>query len=129
MYVLLDTSTAVCRVWLVDSNGEQHEYTWQADRQMAKGLLAYIIECLARHQVAIQEVAGWGVLRGPGSFTGLRIGIATINTIGDTCHAPIVGVTGDNWQVRALQRLQAGESDKIILPEYGREARITAPRK
>lgn len=129
MYVLLDTSTATCRLVYVDADGTHHPYEWGAGRTMAQGLLAYIIATLARHNTTIEAIAGWGVRRGPGSFTGLRIGAATINTIAATLNTPVVGEVGDDWQNRAITRLKAGENDKIILPEYGRDARITAPRK
>ena len=108
---------------------ELHEYTWQADRELAKGLLKFIVDTLAARGASIAEVTGMGVLRGPGSFTGLRIGITTLNTIADSEEIPIVGVLGDDWQRDAVRRLAAGENDHIVLPEYGREARITAPRK
>ena len=48
---------------------------------MAAGLLKYIEECLEKHGASISKVSGWSVFAGPGSFTGLRIGSATVNTI------------------------------------------------
>ncbi len=80
MYVLLDTSTPVCKLTIIDEEN-RYEYQWLAERQMAAGLLKYIEECLEKHGASIGKVSGWSVFAGPGSFTGLRIGSATVNTI------------------------------------------------
>lgn len=128
MILLLDTSTPECRLTLVDGNNRK-DFSWQADRELALGLLRFIVETLGRHDGDIAALKGLGVMRGPGSFTGLRIGITTLNTIADSQQIPIVGETGEQWQDSAIDRLRAGENDQIVLPEYGREARITSPRK
>lgn len=128
MYVLIDTSTATCKLSIV-LNDETYKYSWDANRDMARGLLKFITDCLAKHNATIRDVVGWGAMRGPGSFTGLRIGITTINTLGEFLQVPIVGEAGDTWQEKALTRLQRGETDTLITPDYGRPARITAPRK
>lgn len=128
MILLLDTSTSECR--LTFAEGEvRHDYKWDAQRELAHGLLRYIVETLAQHDAEISDLEGLGVFRGPGSFTGLRIGITTLNTIASSEQIPIVGIVGEDWKSEALLRLSAGENDKIVLPEYGREARITTPRK
>lgn len=128
MILLLDTSTPECHLTLVQ-DGNFTEYTWQADRELARGLLKFIVDTLAEQDASITSLEGLGVLRGPGSFTGLRIGITTLNTIADSEQVPIVGATGDEWKNEAAARLAAGENDQIVLPEYGRDARITTPRK
>lgn len=128
MYVLLDTSTATCKVSIM-LDGQSYQYSWDANRDMARGLLKFITDCLAKHNATVRDVAGWGVMRGPGSFTGLRIGITTINTLGEFLQVPIIGESGDAWEEKALVRLQRSETDTLIVPDYGRPARITAPRK
>lgn len=105
------------------------EVQWQADRTLAKGLLGYLQAQLAAHDKTWQDVRGIGVFKGPGSFTGLRIGLTVLNTTADALDVPIVGVTGERWQDTALERLAAGENDQIVLPEYGGDAHITKPRK
>lgn len=127
MILLLDTSTPVCHLTLVDDR--QNGYEWQADRELAKGLLRYIHTTLEKHNSTWQNLSGIGVMKGPGSFTGLRIGMSVCNTLADNLQIPIVGETGDNWQAAALARLGAGENEKVVLPEYGRPANITTPRK
>lgn len=129
MILLLDTSTPLCRLTLVDTDGNQSEYEWQADRQLAKGLLAWLTERLAEKGATIRDISGIGALQGPGSFTGLRIGLTVLNTLADGLGAPIVGTSGEDWRHHALERLQAGENDIIVLPVYGSEAHITTQRK
>lgn len=128
MILLLNTSTGLCKIMLVD-DGNQSSYEWQADRQLAKGLLGFIVECLSKHQKTIDDLSGIGVFRGPGSFTGLRIGLTVANTITQSSKIPIIGEEGSDWQVKALDRLKNGENDRIVLPLYDRPANITQPRK
>lgn len=128
MIILLDTSTPLCKLTLADGE-TQTESEWQADRTLAKGLLGYLQVQLAEQNKTWQDVSGIGVYKGPGSFTGLRIGLTVLNTAADALAIPIVGATGDEWKHDAIVRLNAGENDTIVLPEYGSDAHITKPRK
>lgn len=128
MILLLDTATPVCQLVLFDDSWRQ-EAKWEAGRGLAKGLLGYIEAELGRQDKAFSDLTGIGVFVGPGSFTGLRIGLTVCNTLADTLEIPIVGETGGDWQNNAVTRLRQGEDEKIVLPLYGSEVRITAPRK
>jgi len=128
MIILLDTSTPMCRLTLIDGD-RRVSHEWEAGRSLAKGLLGYLREHLAAESVTFADIKGIGVMKGPGSFTGLRIGLAVLNTLADAEHIPIVGEAGEEWQEKTLGRLNAGENDQIVLPFYGGEARITKPRK
>lgn len=128
MILLLDTSTPVCRVTLLDGE-TRAEYEWQADRTLAKNLLRYLSDALTETGHALSDLTGIGVMTGPGSFTGLRIGMAVANTLADALGVAVVGARGDSWQHEAIGRLQVGETDGVVLPYYGGEAHITKPRK
>ena len=128
-YLLLDTSTPVCRVTIVLADGSYHSHEWQADRILAHGLLKYLSDIVEQYGAKLSTLDGIGVLQGPGSFTGLRIGLTVLNTIADSCQTPIVGATGDDWQQEVVTKLKQGEDDHIVMPLYGHDARITTPRK
>ncbi len=128
-FFLLDTSTPECHMLLVLPNGERHESHWQADRELARHLLRRMKDFLHTHSLEFSDISGIGVYRGPGSFTGLRIGLTVVGTIAATIAIPIVGATGDEWHAQATQRLLKGEDDRIVLPLYGNDARITTPKK
>lgn len=128
MILLLDTSTPTCKLWLVEGDVVTAE-EWEANRQLANGLLSYVETTLQKREKTWHDITGLGVYRGPGSFTGLRIGMTIVNTLADSLKVPIVGTTGDNWREKTLSRLKAGHDDKLVLPAYGREANTTQPRK
>jgi tRNA threonylcarbamoyladenosine biosynthesis protein TsaB len=102
---------------------------WEAGRGLADGLLGFLRAQLAAQAGAWDDLSGLGVFRGPGSFTGLRIGLTVLNTIADAKGIPIVGAQGEGWETEALKRLADGQDDRLVLPLYGREANITKPRK
>ena len=124
MIILLDTSTATCFLTVVDGETRQ-DFEWQAGRTLARGLLKFLEEKTGD----LHDIGGIGVMKGPGSFTGLRIGLTVANTLADSLNIPIAGATGEDWQKVALKKLRAGENEKIVMPEYGAAAHITAPRK
>jgi tRNA threonylcarbamoyladenosine biosynthesis protein TsaB len=128
MILLLDTSTPLCKLSLID-NDRRFDEQWQADRELAKGLLGYLTKELQKHQWVWQDITGIGLFEGPGSFTGLRIGLTVMNTVADSQGVPIVGTRGEDWQRAALDRLSSGKDDRIVMPFYGSDAHITAPRK
>lgn len=128
MIILLDTSTPECRLGI--ASGETVTWhTWQANRELAKGLLAYIVQTLSAEDAKLADVTGIGVFKGPGSFTGLRIGLTVANTLADGLQIPIVGASGDDWADTTLSFLREGKNHTIVLPDYGSEAHITKPRK
>lgn len=128
MILLLDTSTPICKLTLVDGDW-RYDDTWEAARELAKGLLGYLQTQFEKNGKTWGDISGMVAFKGPGSFTGLRIGLTVLNTIADAQHIPIVGAQGETWQSDGLSRLSAGENDQIVLPEYGAEAHITQPRK
>ena len=129
MILLLDTSTAECKIWLYEVTSLLVKDVWQADRELAERLLGYIQEKVADQNKTLSDISGIGLMKGPGSFTGLRIGASVCNAIAADRNIPIVGSAGENWQAHVLNRLKNGEDDQLVLPDYGRPARITQPRK
>jgi tRNA threonylcarbamoyladenosine biosynthesis protein TsaB len=128
MILFLDTSTPTCKLTFVDGDWRVDEQ-WEAARELAKGLLGYLQLNLEKNGKSWKDISGIVAFQGPGSFTGLRIGLTVLNTLANTEHIPIVGTVGDDWQTKGKERLKNGENDQIVLPEYGSEAHITQPRK
>ena len=116
-------------ITLVDDAGARRVIEWDAGRELAHTMLAYMRDMLAEYDETFADITAIGVYRGPGSYTGLRIALTVLNTLASAQHIPIVGATGDDWVDQCLSRIAAGEDDTIVLPEYGGDAHITKPRK
>lgn len=129
MILLWDSSTMTAQITFVGADGTKNTHEWEAGRTLARDMLAYLRDLLAEQSLTFADIQGIGINRGPGSYTGLRIGMTVLNTLASAEHIPIVGATGGVWQDDCLRRLSAGEDDQMVLPEYGGDANITQPRK
>lgn len=128
MIIFINTSTSVCKISVM-IEGKSKDYEWNSDRNLAKELLNYLSNILYDNNKAWSDIISVAVFKGPGSFTGLRIGITVANTLADSLNIPIVGEIGENWKSESIKRLESGQNDKLVLPFYGAEANITAPKK
>ena len=111
-------------------NEKQLKYeSWQAHRQLAETIHEQIAKNLQFVSKDLNDVEGIVIYKGPGSFTGLRIGVSVANALAYSLKIPIVATTGEEWLKKGIARLLDGESDKNPLPDYGGGVYITAPRK
>jgi tRNA threonylcarbamoyladenosine biosynthesis protein TsaB len=88
----LDTTTRSGSVALVDDNTVVEERRGDGSRTHAERLPGEILALLAAHRLAPCDMDVFAVASGPGSFTGLRIGIATVQGLAFVCARPVVGV-------------------------------------
>ncbi|MFB6214322.1 MAG: tRNA (adenosine(37)-N6)-threonylcarbamoyltransferase complex dimerization subunit type 1 TsaB, partial [Candidatus Bipolaricaulia bacterium] len=87
-----DTATDVGTIGLIDGEEVIGEFTFGADESQSERLLSSIDLLLEESDLDISDVGKIGVSRGPGSFTGLRIGISTAKGLAHGLEIPLVGV-------------------------------------
>lgn len=130
MILAIRTDRPEAEIGLFALKGTKIAYhTWVAHRELANTLLAEIQKLVQSQRKTWDDLSGIVVFQGPGSFTGLRIGITVANTFAYAQQLPIVGATGEEWIATGITRLAEGKSDGTVLPEYGAAAHITAPKK
>ena len=89
----IDTASSVSSVAVASEGKLQAEVTVEAGRTHSETLLSHIEGALSFAGVERSALRGVAVSIGPGSFTGLRIGLATAKAIAYGLGIPLVGVS------------------------------------
>ena len=89
----IDTSTPIGSVALIDGEHIVAEHTLNIVQAHSSRLMPAIDTVLKWGDITAAELDGCAVGTGPGSFTGIRIGIATIKSLCYALDKPIVGVS------------------------------------
>jgi len=88
----VETSTMQGGVALVGEGGLVSEYTLNVEATHSERLLPAIERILRDAGLGLEALAGIAVSIGPGSFTGLRIGLSTVKGLAYATGLPVVGV-------------------------------------
>jgi tRNA threonylcarbamoyladenosine biosynthesis protein TsaB len=102
---------------------------WEAHRQLAETIHKRIDEILNKSSILLSNIEGIVCFKGPGSFTGLRIGLSVANGLAYALGVPVMARGGDDWLRHGINDLTAGKNDKIAAPEYGTPPKTTRPKK
>jgi tRNA threonylcarbamoyladenosine biosynthesis protein TsaB len=129
LIVTIRTDKPEAELGLFEEGKKLAHLSWQAHRQLAETIHTQLGAMLADQHKMLQDIEGICIYKGPGSFTGLRIGASVANALADALGAPIVAETEEDWLQRGLQRLKAGGTDKVVVPLYGSAPHITAQKK
>ena len=92
MILALDTATIVSSIALVQKDRLVAEITINTNKHHSELLMPHIADIFRLAKVDKKNLTGVAVSIGPGSFTGLRIGLATAKTLAYALSIPIVGV-------------------------------------
>ncbi len=104
MLLAIDTATRLMSLALHDGDNLIAEHSWQTLNHHTLELVPAIQFMLKNCAVAITDLTAIGVSIGPGSYTGLRVGVATAKGIAAANQLPAVGVS-------SLDILAAGQPD------------------
>jgi tRNA threonylcarbamoyladenosine biosynthesis protein TsaB len=88
----IDTSTSCGAVGLIDDGEVLCDTFLNIPVTHSERLLPVIEFVLREARCSIGDVDGWAISLGPGSFTGLRIGVSTVKGLAFATHKPVVGV-------------------------------------
>jgi tRNA threonylcarbamoyladenosine biosynthesis protein TsaB len=85
-------------------------------------LVPQIAALLDRHGFTKADIGGFAVVSGPGSFTGLRIGLAVIKALAEVLAKPIAAVSlldalASHTEGRVVAAIDAGRN-QVFLAEY-----------
>jgi tRNA threonylcarbamoyladenosine biosynthesis protein TsaB len=116
-------------IGLFDGQKKLAYETWLAHRELAETIHLKIKELLEDNGKNLEDIEGIVCFEGPGSFTGLRIGLSVANALAYAQNIPIVARGNPDWLEKGIADLLTGKNDKIALPEYGAPPNITQPRK
>jgi len=130
MILAIRTDKPEAELYVCEGDGKViGQVIWQAHKELSVTILEKMAELIESNGFSWSDVTAIVVYEGPGSFTGLRIGITVANTIAYAQNIPIVGATGSDWIAVGVEEVPEVEVGQYIMPEYGGEANITTPRK
>jgi tRNA threonylcarbamoyladenosine biosynthesis protein TsaB len=89
----IDTSFTAVSVAVLSEKKIVSEIFFQGNRPFSEILMPLIDRAIVDAGISISQIDGFGVGCGPGSFTGLRIGMATIKGVAFACGKPVVGIS------------------------------------
>lgn len=115
-YVLaLETSTNIGAVALFEGDHLLGQIAYRKAKSHARLLSPMIQQILKDLQVDAKELAGVAVVKGPGSYTGLRVGVSTAKGLSMALDCPLMSfgsLEALAWQVKSL----AAQLDAYICP-------------
>jgi tRNA threonylcarbamoyladenosine biosynthesis protein TsaB len=123
------TDKPEAEIGLYDGQKQLAYMKWEAHRQLLTTINGKIKELLKQAGKDLNQLEGIACFKGPGSFTGLRIGLSVANALAYAEDIAIVSSKSEAWIKKGIKALLSGKNERIALPEYGGPAKTTQPRK
>ena len=89
----IDTASNICGVSLLDKTQLISQWDKNTGRTHSENLMPMICHALSQANLTLNDIDLFVCDKGPGSFTGIRIGVATMKAFHDSLGIPCVGVT------------------------------------
>lgn len=128
LILTLRTDNPQAEIGLYESNEKLAYEKWVAHRQLAETIHTKILDLLKTQDKQWSDIQAVVCYKGPGSFTGLRIGISVANALASSLDVPIESSTGDDWIEISIKKIATKSFTSPVMPVYGAEVHITQPR-
>ncbi|MGR3810231.1 tRNA (adenosine(37)-N6)-threonylcarbamoyltransferase complex dimerization subunit type 1 TsaB [Jiulongibacter sp. NS-SX5] len=104
----IETSNEGCSVALHSSGELKSNIELFEERSTAEMLTTMISNCLAHSNVTFNNLDAIAISKGPGSYTGLRIGVSTVKGLCFASDLPLISVNSLDSMIEQVRPFQAG---------------------
>lgn len=136
MYLFIDTTSSEIILALFSNSQIIDQLIKKVPLKQAELLLKEIDKFLGRNRIKLNQIKGIIVVRGPGSFTGTRIGLTVANTINFALKIPLLGIRKkdnitelDFKKIAQFSQKKEKFKKEPILPFYAQPPNITKKKK
>lgn len=116
-----DTSSQLCSVSIFNKDKLVDNINSKIERSHSKLLLKLIDSILIKNNLSVKDLDAFSIAKGPGSYTGLRIGVSTVKGLCYSLEKPLIGIN-------TLEILSISAKEKIIDTDYNLCPMIDARR-
>ena len=109
----LDTSSKYLSLAVAEDNKILQKTHRLLDRRRSLQLVPLIEEVLKKAKLPLARLDGFSVSKGPGSFTGLRIGITTIKGLAYVLKKPVVAIPSLDILVQNITRIRTKKNTRL----------------
>ena len=88
----IDTSTASASAAVVSDGRLLGEKTLNPNKAHSQIIMPVIEKLLSQLELTARDIDIFAATQGPGSFTGLRVGISTVKGLADAQNKPVIGI-------------------------------------
>lgn len=118
----LDTSEPEAIIGILRNGKIIKEVTWLAHRELSATLSGKYLGLLRSTKLRKEDLGGVAVFVGPGSFTGLRIGLSFANGLAFGLKIPV-------FETKKRGQVNLKNPKQIAVPFYGAPPKTTKPKK
>lgn len=118
-FILIETSTQACSVAIAQNGVILSELYTEDNKAHSRELLPYLKKAMADNGLNIKDCSAICVSSGPGSYTGLRVGISTAKGLCFGANIPLIGIgTLNGLAQMAIETVDTNLLDQntIIIP-------------
>ena len=131
-YLAIDTSGTHLTIVLIKNGQIYSEFIPDGNLKHSITLMPSVEKILDDNNVKVSEIDGFACVIGPGSFTGIRIGVATVKALAYAFKKPVLAVTSFDvlaYNKRVGKRLAVIDAmhDNYYVAGYDGDAITLAP--
>lgn len=99
----IDTSSEICSAAILEDEIIIDENNLESGKTHSENLIPVLDEIIKRNNVDLKDIDLFACSVGPGSFTGIRIGISTIKSMAEVLNKPIASITSLETLARNIE--------------------------
>jgi tRNA threonylcarbamoyladenosine biosynthesis protein TsaB len=111
----IETATPVCSIALIRDGSVLHLEETAISQSHASSLMEFINHSLDAGGVSIKDLDAVAISKGPGSYTGLRIGVSTAKGLCFALNKPLIGTGTLNCMAMGMKKFIRNEELPVLL--------------